>query len=87
MLHGATKLLEQVRDGKLRLDRTIEVSVTNASEKKSLMRPHRPNVATLRSLLLRNHHDFYTAINRKLDKKTRREAWVRLTAVATAPCV
>ncbi len=79
MLQGATKLLEQVRDGKLRLDRTIEVSVTNASEKKSLMRRIGPNVATLRSLLLRNHHDFYTAINRKLDKKTRREAWVRLT--------
>ena len=78
MLQGATKLLEQVRDGKLRLDRTIEVSVTNASEKKSLMRRIGPNVATLRSLLLRNHHDFYTAINRKLDRKARREAWVRL---------
>ncbi len=78
MLQGATKLLEQVRDSKLRLDRTIEVSVTNASEKKSLMRRIGPNVATLRSLLLRNHHDFYTAINRNLDKKTRREAWVRL---------
>jgi len=31
VLQGATKLLEQVRDSKLRLDRTIEVSVTNAS--------------------------------------------------------
>ena len=78
MLQGATKLLEQVRDGKLRLDRTIEVSVTNASEKKSLMRRIGPNVATLRSLLLRNHHDYYTAISRKQDKKTRREAWIRL---------
>lgn len=78
MLQGATKLLEQVRDGKLRLDRTIEVSVTNATEKRSLMRRIGPNVHTLRNLLLRNHHDYYTAINRKLDKKTRREAWVRL---------
>ncbi len=78
MLQGATKLLEQVRDGKLRLDRTIEVSVTNASEKRSLMRRIGPNVHTLRNLLLRNHHDYYTAINKQLDKKTRREAWVRL---------
>ena len=30
MLQGALKMLEQVRDKKLRLDRTIEVSVTNA---------------------------------------------------------
>lgn len=78
MLQGATKLLEQVRDGKLRLDRTIEVSVTNATEKRSLMRRIGPNVHTLRNLLLRNHHDYYTAINRKLDRKTRREAWKRL---------
>ncbi|MGN6544783.1 MAG: sigma-70 family RNA polymerase sigma factor [Aureliella sp.] len=78
MLQGATRLLEQVRDGKLRLDRTIEVSVTNATEKRSLMRRIGPNVQTLRNLLLRNHHDYYTAINRKLDKKTRREAWQRL---------
>ena len=33
MLQGALKMLEQVRDKKLRLDRTIEVSVTNAVEK------------------------------------------------------
>ncbi len=78
MLQGATKLLEQVRDGKLRLDRTIEVSVTNATEKKSLMRRIGPNVHTLRNLLLRNHHDFYIAINRKLDSQTRRDAWKRL---------
>ena len=31
MLQGSVHLLEQVRDGKLRLDRTIEVSVTNLS--------------------------------------------------------
>jgi len=78
MLQGAVKLLEQVRDGKLRLDRTIEVSVTNATEKRSLMRRIGPNVYTLRNLLLRNHHDYYTAINRKLDKATRRAAWERL---------
>ena len=52
MLQGATKLLEQVRDSKLRLDRTIEVSVTNASEKIAIMRRIGPNVKTLRHLLL-----------------------------------
>ena len=55
MLQGATKLLEQVRDGKLRLDRTIEVSVTNATEKVAIMRRIGPNIKTLRHLLLRNH--------------------------------
>jgi RNA polymerase primary sigma factor len=78
MLQGATKLLEQVRDGKLRLDRTIEVSVTNATEKVAIMRRIGPNIKTLRHLLLRNHGDFHAAINKKLPKHERHEAWKRL---------
>ncbi len=78
MLQGATKLLEQVRDGKLRLDRTIEVSVTNATEKVAIMRRIGPNIKTLRHLLLRNHGDYYTAINKKIDREERHAAWKRL---------
>jgi RNA polymerase primary sigma factor len=78
MLQGATKLLEQVRDGKLRLDRTIEVSVTNATEKVAIMRRIGPNIKTLRHLLLRNHGDYYTAINKNLPRETRHAAWKRL---------
>lgn len=78
MLQGATKLLEQVRDSKLRLDRTIEVSVTNASEKIAIMRRIGPNIKTLRHLLLRNHGDFFAAINKSLPMTERRQAWKRL---------
>jgi RNA polymerase primary sigma factor len=78
MLQGATKLLEQVRDGKLRLDRTIEVSVTNATEKVAIMRRIGPNIKTLRHLLLRNHGDYYIAINRNAPMSERRHAWQRL---------
>jgi RNA polymerase primary sigma factor len=79
MLQGACKLLEQVRDGKLRLDRTIEVSVTNAAEKKAIMKRIVPNVNTLRHLLILNYHDFFVAVNRKLDRETRHQAWKKLT--------
>ncbi len=78
MLQGATKLLEQVRDSKLRLDRTIEVSVTNASEKIAIMRRIGPNIKTLRHLLLRNHGDYFAAINKSLPMSERRLAWKRL---------
>jgi RNA polymerase primary sigma factor len=78
MLHGATKLLEQVRDGKLRLDRTIEVSVTNAAEKTAIMKRIGPNIQTLRHLLLRNHGDFYVAINKNAAPAERKLAWMRL---------
>ncbi len=79
MLQGACKLLEQVRDSKLRLDRTIEVSVTNAAEKKAIMKRIIPNVHTLKHLLLRNHHDYFIAISSRLDHATRAAAWKRLT--------
>ena len=78
MLQGATKLLEQVRDGRLRLDRTIEVSVTNASEKIAIMRRIGPNIKTLRHLLQRNYADFHTAICRRTAMIERRAAWRRL---------
>lgn len=79
MLQGACKLLEQVRDSKLRLDRTIEVSVTNAAEKKAIMKRIVPNINTLRHLLIQNHHDYFVAINRKATSTARSEAWMRLT--------
>lgn len=78
MLQGAVKLLEQVRDGKLRLDRTIEVSVTNATEKAAIMRRIGPNIKTIRHLLLRNHRDYYVAICRSRPMDERRDAWKRL---------
>ncbi|MBB75433.1 MAG: RNA polymerase subunit sigma-70 [Planctomycetaceae bacterium] len=78
VLEGAVKALEQVRDGKLRLDRTIEVSVTNTSEKKKIMKRLVPNLITLRHLLRQNYRDFHLAINRTQPKVVRREAWARL---------
>lgn len=78
MLQASCKLLEQVRDGKLRLDRTIEVSVTNASAKKSIMKRIVPNVRTLRHLLEENRKDYYLAINKRSDDASRHRAWRRL---------
>ncbi len=37
MLRGAVDALQKVHDKKLRLDRTIEVSVTNKAEKKRIL--------------------------------------------------
>lgn len=79
MLQASCKLLEQVRDGKLRLDRTIEVSVTNASAKKSIMKRIVPNVRTLRHLLQLNRKDYLIAIDRRNSMEQRHAAWKNLT--------
>jgi RNA polymerase primary sigma factor len=78
MLQGAVAALEKVRDGELRLDRTIEVSVTNTTEKKRIMKRIVPNLTTLRHLLLRNYRDFRVSVSRKRPMSERRAAWQRL---------
>ena len=78
VLQGAVTLLERVRDNTLRLDRTIEVSVTNIAEKKRILKRLTPNLATLVELLRHNHLDFRVAISKRHDMNVRRAAWRRL---------
>ena len=78
VLQGAMDALEQVQAGKLRLDRTIEVSVTNTKEKKNILRRLTPNLHTLQHLLSQNAADYFTAINKRHTKVQRKRAWKRL---------
>ena len=57
VLQAAVNLLESIRDNRLRLDRTIEVSVVNLREKARLVKIMGPNLRTLGNLMLRNKRD------------------------------
>lgn len=62
VLHAAIAMLEQIRDGKLRLDRTIEVSVINVREKKRLLRMIRTESPhMLKHLVSQDQRDFAVA--------------------------
>jgi RNA polymerase primary sigma factor len=78
VLQGATTLLRKVRDGELRLDRTIEVSVTDAVEKRNILARLGPNLKTIEHLLTLNHRDFLTALSKRKTRAVRRAAWRRL---------
>jgi len=78
MLQGAFTLLEMVSDKKTRLDRTIEVSVTNKVEKERILLRLVPNLKTLKHLLAENKKDYLIAISKSRDPKKRRAAWRRL---------
>ncbi|MCH7725666.1 MAG: sigma-70 family RNA polymerase sigma factor [Planctomycetes bacterium] len=78
MLQGAMTILTKVRDGELRLDRTIEVSVTATAEKKQILKRLTPNLETLRHLLGENRKDFRIAISKNYTNRDRRNAWRRL---------
>jgi RNA polymerase primary sigma factor len=79
MLRGAYDALKKVLEKKLRLDRTIEVSVTNKAEKKRIMQRLVPNLKTLKHLLALNRRDYAFAIARSNPIRERRLAWQRLT--------
>jgi len=78
VLQGAVTLLLKVRNGKLRVDRTLEVSVTNSTEKKRLLKRLEPNLKTLLHLLRQNRQDFRIMISKSQATKERQQAWVRL---------
>jgi RNA polymerase primary sigma factor len=78
VLHAAADLLAKVAEGKLRLDRTVEISVTNTAEKKRILKRLGPNLATIRRLLEANAHDYASAVSRRLPLPARKDAWRRL---------
>ncbi|WP_425401135.1 sigma-70 family RNA polymerase sigma factor [Aeoliella sp.] len=75
VLHAAADMLEKVQRGELRLDRTIEISVTNTAEKKRILQRIGPNLDTIRALLAMNSHDYVLAINKTVPLRERRQAW------------
>lgn len=78
VLHAAADLLSKVQRGELRLDRTIEISVTNTAEKKRILLRLPPNLATIEHLLERNRCDFAIAISKRSKKSQKHAAWRRL---------
>ncbi len=78
VLQAVASLLECIRDNKVRLDRTIEVSVINVREKRRLLKVLDPNLYTIHHLLLLNRRDFNLAIHDRHCRKKRHEAWRRM---------
>jgi RNA polymerase primary sigma factor len=80
MLQAAVGLLENVCEGKMRLDRTVEVSVTNLREKRHIMGVIAPNLRTLHHLLEQNRVDYAIAMSKSRSLDERQKAWHRLTS-------
>jgi RNA polymerase primary sigma factor len=78
MLGAATALVERVRDGRLRLDRTVEVYAADLGQKQHITKLLGPNLRTLRHLLERNRADFRLAVSKGQPMGRRREARRRL---------
>ena len=78
LLRAAADILTKVNSGELRLDRTLEVSVTNESVKRRFAALIQPNLITLRQLITRNRASYLTALNSKNSARKRKNAWKTL---------
>ena len=78
ILAGAVNLLERVKAGTVRLDRTIEVAVTNTKEKARFLRRLGPNLATLQLIEQEKSRLFRIAMSRSVPLERRKAAWRRL---------
>lgn len=78
VLRAAVRILERVQAGTVRLDRTLEVSVTNTDEKRRLLKRLAPNLETLHQLLDDNRRLFRRATSKSIPLAARRATWRRL---------
>ena len=78
LIQVCVSLLRRVHDGTLRLDRTMEVSVTNLAAKKDIRRRLGPNLVTLDGLVRRIRIDFRAAMDKNRDHAVRQDAFRRM---------
>lgn len=78
IIRGTVFLLEKVKKGKLRLDRTADVSVTDAATKKHLNGLLLPHLNTLRKIVRENRKDAVRSRSRYVSPEERKIAAHRL---------
>ncbi|MDD3585753.1 MAG: sigma-70 family RNA polymerase sigma factor [Thermoguttaceae bacterium] len=71
-------LLVKISHGRLRLDRTLDVSVTDNESKQRFWQILNPNIETLNSIRQKNREDFRHALDRKLSREERQTYWKSL---------
>ena len=78
ILHAGVLLLNKVKNGKLRLDRTVDVSVTDAPQKKHLNGLLQPHLKTLRKIVSENRKDALIARSSRVSPEMKRISAKRL---------
>ncbi len=78
VLNEIGKILQRVLDGKQRLDRTVDIAVSDATQKAHLGRVIAVNAETLAKIRIRNREDFRIVMSKSASMKERQAATLRL---------
>jgi RNA polymerase primary sigma factor len=80
VLHATMASLEEILAGRLRLDQVVELSISDAAQKRQTLRLLKVNLHTLRHLLKQNRRDFRIALRRRQVAGQREVARKRLAS-------
>lgn len=78
VMRQAVSLLRRVREGKVRFDRTLQVSPTYQLGQQQILGRLPHNLKTVEAVLRRNRRDYRVATSRSSSIDLRRKAWRRL---------
>lgn len=78
VLRHAVGVLQQVADGALPFDRTVQVSVSDRLEKHHIQGRLPQNLRTIQALIQQNEQDYTIATSRSYTMQQRRKAWRQL---------
>lgn len=78
IIRASIDVLEKVENGELRLDRSLEVSVTDREAKERIRRQLVPNLTTLRKISERNNSDYALLRERGTAEEQRKILWKRI---------
>ena len=77
-LQKAVDLLTKVEQGQARMDRVLDIAVTDMEKKRRCKERLAVNLSTLKRLLHSNQTDFRISVNKNQSSLNRRNAWKRL---------
>lgn len=77
-IREARELLKRVRDGKLRMDRVLDIPASDLKMKRNLKKILLINLHTLGKLLRSNREDFAIVANSRRPHRQRHQAWRRI---------
>ena len=80
VLRHVARLLRRLRDGRLRLDRTLDLAAADSAGRRAARTRLEPTLAALEALLRANRADFRQVIRRCQDLGARHAAWRRIVA-------
>ena len=80
VLRSVLGILDGVLTGHMRLEKAVDVSLSDPSMAGGLLRRVEANRQTLEHLMIQNRHDFRAAMNRRQPIASRRDAYLRLAA-------